>query len=256
MENNQHSPNSLRPTFAADIPRRSSQAMSGSERRRSANLSLSSSAGNGYGDDPNLPPGLGSHGLRTSSPSSIAGSPIVATGDPHHQRAPSLGELHQELEQEQEAQVNRLLQMIRSQQSQLQNLQQQQPGTAVVDDSSFPPFAPPPAHRTSVHQPSSLSGRRSSRHSSQAASPNLRPMRRGSDVPEGPGLGAAAAAGDSPVRRGSRDDGAFYQAEAAMLTRENQLLRQRIRELERQVSDLNPARSEVPAATGETTEKT
>lgn len=48
---------------------------------------------------------------------------------------------------------------------------------------------------------------------------------------EGPGLGAAAAAGDSPVRRGSRDDGAFYQAEAAMLTRENQLLRQRIREL-------------------------
>ena len=35
-------------------------------------------------------------------------SPIVAglaQGDPHHQRAPSLGELHQELEQEQEAQV-------------------------------------------------------------------------------------------------------------------------------------------------------
>lgn len=79
--------------------------MSGSERRRSTNLSLSSSAGNGYGDDPNLPPGLGSHGFRTSSPSSIAGSPVVATGDPHHQRAPSLGELHQELEQEQEAQV-------------------------------------------------------------------------------------------------------------------------------------------------------
>lgn len=30
---------------------------------------------------------------------------MIATGDPHHQRAPSLGELHQELEQEQEAQV-------------------------------------------------------------------------------------------------------------------------------------------------------
>jgi hypothetical protein len=43
--------------------------------------------------------------LRTASPSSHGGSPIFATADPHHQRAPSLGELHQELEQEQEAQV-------------------------------------------------------------------------------------------------------------------------------------------------------
>ncbi len=42
---------------------------------------------------------------RTSSPQSLAGSPIIATGDPHHFRTPSLGEIHQELEQEQEAQV-------------------------------------------------------------------------------------------------------------------------------------------------------
>lgn len=46
--------------------------------------------------------------FRTASPSSLGGSPIIATGDPHHQRAPSLGELHQELEQEQEAQVVRI----------------------------------------------------------------------------------------------------------------------------------------------------
>jgi hypothetical protein len=45
------------------------------------------------------------HAFRTASPSSHGGSPIFATADPHHQRAPSLGELHQELEQEQEAQV-------------------------------------------------------------------------------------------------------------------------------------------------------
>lgn len=33
-------------------------------------------------------------------------SPVLSsTGDPHHHRAPSLGEMHQELEQEQEAQV-------------------------------------------------------------------------------------------------------------------------------------------------------
>lgn len=43
--------------------------------------------------------------FRNASPSSLGGSPIIGTGDPHHQRAPSLGELHQELEQEQEAQV-------------------------------------------------------------------------------------------------------------------------------------------------------
>lgn len=29
----------------------------------------------------------------------------MSTGDPHHFRAPSLGEIHQEIEQEQEAQV-------------------------------------------------------------------------------------------------------------------------------------------------------
>lgn len=43
--------------------------------------------------------------FRTASPTSHGGSPVFATADPHHQRAPSLGELHQELEQEQEAQV-------------------------------------------------------------------------------------------------------------------------------------------------------
>lgn len=43
------------------------------------------------------------HGFRTSSPQTV--SPLLATADPHHQRTPSLGELHQQLEQEQEAQV-------------------------------------------------------------------------------------------------------------------------------------------------------
>jgi hypothetical protein len=36
---------------------------------------------------------------------------------------------------------------------------------------------------------------------------------------------------DSTSRRGSRDESAFYQAEASSLGRENLLLRQRIREL-------------------------
>jgi hypothetical protein len=46
-----------------------------------------------------------SYAFRNASPTSLGGSPTIATGDPHHQRAPSLGEIHQELEQEQEAQV-------------------------------------------------------------------------------------------------------------------------------------------------------
>jgi hypothetical protein len=45
------------------------------------------------------------HSNRTSSPHSMTGSPIISSGDPHHYRTPSLGEIHQELEQEQEAQV-------------------------------------------------------------------------------------------------------------------------------------------------------
>lgn len=41
----------------------------------------------------------------TASPHAISSSPLLVGGDPHHNRAPSLGELHQELEAEQEAQV-------------------------------------------------------------------------------------------------------------------------------------------------------
>ncbi|OQE34673.1 hypothetical protein PENCOP_c016G03082 [Penicillium coprophilum] len=193
--------------------------------------------------------------FRTASPSSHGGSPVFATADPHHQRAPSLGELHQELEQEQEAQVNRLLQMIRSQQAQLQQYQQQQTpqSSAAIDDTTpasersafFPPGpAPPPAgNRLSIS--SSLSNRRNSRPSSQATSPNLRPLdSRGSEgVEPFPGLR------DSSSRRGSRDESAFYQAEASSLSRENVLLRQRIRELERQISNLTTSQNASPATT-------
>jgi cell division septum initiation protein DivIVA len=48
---------------------------------------------------------------------------------------------------------------------------------------------------------------------------------------------------------------AFYQAEASMLNRENQMLRQRIRELERRISELTtsgarPEQSAPPATQG------
>lgn len=108
--------------IATDLPHRPSHShrssMSGSERRRSRTGS-SSILNNGHTNASDSAPGeptttphdhhrssFGHNGLRTSSPlSNVGGNPTVATGDPHHQRAPSLGELHQELEQEQEAQV-------------------------------------------------------------------------------------------------------------------------------------------------------
>ena len=80
-----------------------------SEGRRRSHLNLNdssaaSNAGAGIEHQEHRSPSFGNY-FRTASPSSLGGSPIIATGDPHHQRAPSLGELHQELEQEQEAQV-------------------------------------------------------------------------------------------------------------------------------------------------------
>ncbi|RAL17762.1 uncharacterized protein BO97DRAFT_419990 [Aspergillus homomorphus CBS 101889] len=266
MNNNNSHSSEVNSAVATDLPHRPAptarSGIPGSERRRSAagsNSILNNSNGSASesvsGESPLAPHDYRSsfspNALRTSSSSSLGGSPIIAMGDPHHQRAPSLGELHQELEQEQEAQVNRLLHMIRSQQSQLHQLQQQHQqshassGTAVVDDASTPsermvPFPPVPQHpapgsRTSTQLASSLSSRRPSRPSSQAGSPSLRPRADSSRGPEG--LEWTGGIGESPARRGSRDEGALYQAEAAMLARENQMLRQRIRELERQVSE-------------------
>ncbi|GLI75736.1 hypothetical protein PoHVEF18_003998 [Penicillium ochrochloron] len=255
------SPAPVHPSTTSPRPSRGSSIgrVSVSERRRSAagmhlnlNETGSMASGNNTSDAPwsEHRSSMG-QAFRTASPTSHGGSPVFATADPHHQRAPSLGELHQELEQEQEAQVNRLLQMIRSQQAQLQQYQQQNQhnssasGTAVIDDTTtpasersttfFPPIPPPatgPSNRLSI---SSLSNRRSSRPSSQAASPNLRPR----DASRGPeGTEAFPSLRESSSRRSSRDEGAYYQAEAAMLSRENQMLRQRIRELERQISDM------------------
>ena len=61
--------------------------------------------------DPNVPgPGemvneAPSPSHEIASPRMLGGSSIPSAGDPYHYRSPSLGEIHQELEQEQEAQV-------------------------------------------------------------------------------------------------------------------------------------------------------
>lgn len=164
--------------------------------------------------------------------------------------------------------------MIRAQQAQLTALQNQQNYTpasssAALDDhtppsersSSYPyPAAPNPATaplpiahprpRSPNAHPSLSLSRQSSRRSrtpSRTASPALRPVSAGLQ---------AQSEGWFGERSSMMDDGAFYQAETQMLTRENQMLRARIRELgtcfsasvgpcpniktERQLSELSP----------------
>ncbi|EMC96772.1 hypothetical protein BAUCODRAFT_34167 [Baudoinia panamericana UAMH 10762] len=229
----------------------------GLERRRSSlmnNLSI---------NDPTTPaPGEMQHsngGPSAGSPRVGRRSIALATADPHHQRTSSLGEIHQELENEQEAQVNRLLYMIRLQQDQLAAMQRQQQQQAVVDPSSptstelsHPSFAlytptssaatehpssprstlPPHLPQGHFTRPASLSRQSSARFStagtsSANGSPSVRPVSSIGPLTEDFLLG------------GSRDECAFYQAETHALTRENQMLKLRIRELERQVSDLS-----------------
>lgn len=151
--------------------------------------------------------------------------------------------------------------MIRSQQVQLQQLQQQQQqqaqgqtqgqgqqqqtpststSTAVEDSTSsserstpFPAIpAQPATSRPPTQLSSSLSSRRPSRPSSQTTSPNLRPLPGSSESSRGAeGFEWIAGPGETRGRRESRDENAYYQAEASSLSRENQMLRHRIRDL-------------------------
>jgi hypothetical protein len=68
---------------------------------------------------------------RTASPQAMSSSPrMIPTAGPRHSRTPSLGELHQNLENEQEFHVNRLLQEIRRLRAQLMQ-QPQQPSSTL-----------------------------------------------------------------------------------------------------------------------------
>ncbi|KAL8793791.1 MAG: hypothetical protein Q9195_003621 [Heterodermia aff. obscurata] len=228
------------------------------------NLSLNDPAQPGPGElqTSDQSPSIGQV-FRTSSPRSPRG-PYSPSYPQQHHRTPSLGELHQELEQESEAQVNRLLEAIRQQQITLQNAQQHavytpSTSTAAIDDStptsersfSFPNV--PGTLPMSVHNPrprspvprGSLELSRQSSHRSRTPSRNTSPMLR----PMSAGLQAHGEdwqLSSSGMSRGdsqsSRDESTYYQAETQTLTRENQMLRMRIRELGKLVKVLNPVR--------------
>lgn len=127
--------------------------------------------------------------------------------------------------------------MIRQQQAQIQTLTNAQHSGTAVDDStptsersmslSHPQQNQTPSATARPRSPYVTQGlsRNSSYRSSRNGSPSIRPAS-GYNLPHGDGndlvLGASAS---------SRDESAFYQAETQMLTRENQMLKMRIREL-------------------------
>jgi hypothetical protein len=185
-------------------------------------------------------PALPAPGEMQRSPSARSRGPPQS---PRHERAPSLGELHQELEYEQEGQVNRLLSMIRQQQAHISTLQAgHHPSSSSAVDDSTPtsersmslPHAALPLHATisplpisplpMTSQPRSHSPFARGTISRQSSgSPALRPMS---------GQGGVYDYNDMlPGSATGRDESAFYQAETQNLTRENQMLKLRIREL-------------------------
>jgi len=201
-----------------------------------------------------------SHVFSTASPASIGGRQTISTGDPNHHRQPSLGDIHNELEQEQEAQVNRMLSLIRDQQHQLDTLQAQQLGepptpssqSAVVEDitpQSERSFSFPSVHPAvgSVPRPT---GRLSRQSSSANRSPALRPLPSQEIHNDAWPPSPISTHRDSSDRRSSmRDETAYYQAEQSNLQRENQMLKLRIRELEKQLHERqsNSLSTSVPA---------
>ncbi|KAL9943519.1 hypothetical protein D7B24_004729 [Verticillium nonalfalfae] len=261
-----------------DAPRQSTQAsqpqgsQSPTGRRRSAvlmNLHLNDPALPGPGEmvaeeqpgrhnqasSPNPSAGV----LPSASPQPISSSPhLIQGGDPHHNRAPSLGELHQELEAEQEAQVNRLLHTIREQQLQLQQLREGGPDASAADDSAIAsersqhgtpttqhaalaqttPVPPVPTGGSFSRSPGIAHHPRSSFDMARA---DLRRRSRTPSRGPSPRLRATSISGESDqLGLGGRDENAFYQAETQTLVRENQMLRHRIRDLERQLADATP----------------
>lgn len=221
-------------------------------------------------NDPSIPsPGeLSSSDRRSSitnafssaSPTSLGGRQTVANGDPHHHRQASLGDIHNELEQEQEAQMNRMLQLIRAQQQQLDSMRSQTAGanvntpqasaptsTAVIDELT------PQSERSFSFQtgnyphPTSMP-RRSRDHSSASRSPALRP-RPSQDMSGQSSEWGPPSPLDSSRRSSIRDESAYYQAETANLHRENQMLRLRIRDLEKQLQERQSSPLNSPTAT-------
>lgn len=148
--------------------------------------------------------------------------------------------------------------MIRQQQTQIQQLQSQhQPSTSAVDDStptsersmSIPilPHSTSQSNMSALQNPRSRSPYTSTRGGTMSRQSSFAERSRNSSHTGSPALRPSSSHGMLPHESGeflppssitTRDESAFYQAETQNLTRENQMLKQRIRELGK--SCLNP----------------
>ena len=130
---------------------------------------------------------------------------------------------------------NRLLQTIRTQQLQLQQLQQNLPSLHQQSGQAVSPSATAivvdiPTSEPSLSSTVSPNTRTRSPAPTRAAGPtgHESPFTRPLSSSQQHHQEDASVPGSTST---NRDEMAFYQAEAQMLTRENQMLRQRIREL-------------------------
>ncbi|RMX88907.1 hypothetical protein D0868_14740 [Hortaea werneckii] len=197
-------------------------------------------------NDPTIPaPGeMQQSSSNNTSPSSRRRSLALPPASPPHHRHPSLGELHQELENEQEAQVNRLLHMIHLQQDQLAAFQQRQqsPFLPSTSTSTSQPSSPEPASApnlmssTTTTSPADLQRPLLRRPSATQPSHPVSSISYGTTSSPPP----PAAVFPSPLSGTDnlfwatstmRDETVFYQAETQTLTRENRMLKCRVREL-------------------------
>ncbi|RFU72495.1 fad dependent oxidoreductase [Trichoderma arundinaceum] len=231
----------------SSVPR--SESPTGSPRSASISLHAAAAMNAGLQREPSRMPAPGEmfQDHMRASPQPVSGAVPPPDSSRHH-RTPSLGELHQELEAEQEGHVNRLLNMIRQQQLELQRLQANHPHAASGDESAAGSERP---HRsipvpistqspTGNHVPS-VSGSSFSRspifphhrNSMEMARADIQRRSRTPSRNASPRLRATSISAESGDWSLFRDESAFYQAETQMLTRENQMLRHRIRELAR-----------------------
>jgi hypothetical protein len=135
--------------------------------------------------------------------------------------------------------------MIRLQQQQLQQLQAagQGYGTSPAIDESTPtseqsiilssPSILPQPQSTTLSTPRSPTGANIPRGSLEFARADIQRRSRTPSRTASPRLRSSSITGESGDvwNLGGRDESAFYQAETQMMVRENQMLRQRIREL-------------------------
>jgi hypothetical protein len=208
----------------------------------------------------------------SASPSALG---LVSNGDPNHQRNLSFSEIHEELEQEQEAQVNRMMRMIGDQQLYLDQIRMQcKSGSGHYSKPTSITAVPNDLHETEAFDipqlnvitsesvsslPTSPTGPSSPPTTRSPTSRSLTHATCANNFTPSPSLSDRGSPRLAGIRRGRRsidDELKYYEAEASWLARENQILRMRLRKLEKQIAgrELATAGSGLDGLDGETLE--